>query len=99
MNVGTRAINDFHFRKVLIPCVCLHVYRMCVFSSHRLGGKNCKEVVFNQEDSVMQSKCSEAAAKLVAFLAPFHGINTPLAQTKWKHAWPTSSQCSHGHMA
>lgn len=31
-------------------------------------------------------------------LAPFHGINTPLAQTKWKH-WPTSSRCSRGHRA
>lgn len=33
----------------------------------------------------MQSKSSEAGAKLVAFLTPFHCINTPLAKTKWNH--------------
>lgn len=38
-----------------------------------LEEKNCKAVLFNQEDSGMQSKCSEATAKLVALLASFHG--------------------------
>lgn len=33
----------------------------------------------------MQSKCSEAAATLVAFPAPSHCINTPFAKTKWSH--------------
>lgn len=31
----------------------------------------------------MQSKCSEAAAKLVAFLVPFLCVNTPFTKTKW----------------
>lgn len=79
VKVGTHAIKDCHFLKVLIPGMCgLHAWRerekerVCV-PVHCLEEKNCKAALFNQEDSGMQSKCSEATAKLVALLASFHG--------------------------
>ena len=73
--MGTHAIKDCHFLKVLIPGMCgSHAWseRECVLV-HCLEEKNCKAVLFNQEDSGMQSKCSEATAKLVALLTSFHG--------------------------
>lgn len=94
VNVGTGAIGDFHFLEVLTMCLqvysvcefaCVLCVCVCVFSSHCLGGKNCKEIRFNQEESGMESNYSDAAAKLVAPLAPSHRINTPLAKTKWNH--------------
>lgn len=75
--MGTHAIKDCHFLKVLIPSVCgSHAEREREREESALvpclEEKNCKTVLFNQ-DSGMQSKCSEATAKLVVLLASFHG--------------------------
>lgn len=68
-------------------CACsVHLYVLCVCLLVPLpGGKNYKALLLNQKHSRMQSKCSEAAAKLVAFLVPFHCVNTPFTKTKWNH--------------